>query len=370
MKTRLMSLAELDARLDVSVDEWDRAVRRLVRELRARPTRLDVPEAISLDQLIDPTVAWSRLYLRQVSRLPRMERAEEFAMARRHEFVVARLRDALERAGVEDPDSAIKSGAPVATRGKRSVLAHLERCRADYEALRNLFVEKSLHLVFQKVHRYRGLGVDELDLIQEASASLFQAIAGFDWRRDVRFHTYASYWIHQAILKTLYDASRTVRLPVWIQKAHRKIQRAREAYRHEHGDWPPVEVVAERLDMEAGRVEEILSVRRGAVSLDKPVFDDGGSLSQHVADEHTAPIEERARDGDLRASLDVALSDLPSRERTIIERRFGLTGAEPETLASIAVDLEVTPERVRQLQNGALERLRRSDAHQLLKSFV
>lgn len=371
---RVLSLLELDDRLDVAEDRWDRQVRKVIREMRTRKERLDVPVAIALESAVEGAVSWTRLYERQIRRLPKMDRVDEFHMARRYDFVRARLADALVRAGAkkDEVDGLIKRGRHEdPPKAKPAAREHLARCRADYEALRNHYVELSLHLVFSKVNRYRGLGVDAVDLVQEGSASLFQAIDGFDWRRDVRFNTYAQYWIHQAILKNLYDASRTVRLPVWVQKAQRKIQRAQEVGLHESGHATPVELVAEQLEMEPSRVEEIMKARRGAVSLDKPMFgDDAATIGQSVADDAVLPIEERVHDGDLGESLSAALETLPPRERLILERRFGLRGEEAETLADIAVDLGVTAERVRQLQNAALERLRKPENRTRLRAFA
>ena len=141
-----------------------------------------------------------------------MDRAEEFRMARRYEFVKARVRDALVQAGYRDADAdglvlIPFDELPKPPRKRAEVRRERLRSRMlEAGALRNLYVEGALHLVPQPVRRYRGLGVDEIDLIQEGNASLFQAIEGFDWRRDVRFRTYAIYWIQQAILKALYDS--------------------------------------------------------------------------------------------------------------------------------------------------------------------
>ncbi len=367
------SLDKLDERLDVSTQEWDKRVKRVVKELRSSNAEIEVPQAISLEHLIESRVSWSELYQQQVRRLPRMERSDEFRMARRYEFLKARVHDALRRVGftATEADERLFGAGPLPERASAKSVEYLAQCRSELEALRNLYVERSLHLVFGKVNRYRGLGVDELDLIQEANASLFQAIEGFDWRRDVRFNTYAQYWIHQAILKNLYDASRTVRLPVWVQKAHRKIQRVREELYRKTGEWPSNDTVGAAVDMTADRVEEILATRRMTVSLDAPAFDDDSSMGQNLPDDHIAPIEERASDGDdLVEALRDVLDELPKREGLILRRRFGLSGEEPETLAEIAADLGITAERVRQLQNAALGRLQRPELRRRLVAFA
>lgn len=373
-----VEFAQLDAHLDVPVAKWDRNLTRLVREFRTRRIHIDVPPSRILGRPQPSGVSWGGLFEAQVRQLPRLDRAEEFKMARRYEFARARVRDALLAAGhAEDvvdelvlrPMHALPAPTRRTTPAARDYLAG---AIDQLEQLRNVYVEGALYLVFGPVRRYRDLGVDETDLIQEGNASLFQAIEGFDWRREVRFKTYAVYWIQQAILKTLYNASRTVRIPIWVQKAYRKIRRLQDAHRDDLGYAPIPALLSQELDMPAERIEEILAVRRFAVSLDAqlPGDADGGSLAGLLPDESAAPVYETVREGDLGLELDTVLSELPARERMILERRFGLGGREPETLAEIAKDLGVTAERVRQLQKAAIERLQKPQPMQRLKLFA
>ncbi len=373
-----LDMTALDVLLDVSVAQWERAVVRLVRELRTKNVGLDIPptrigeaEGNGLG-----AVTWVGLFDAQVRHLPRMDRAEEFRMARRYDFAKARVRDALLQAGFaadgvdELVTRPVRALPKPAKRKSPAAWAHLERCIGELERLRNLYIEGSLYLVHGPVRRYTGLGVDETDLIQEGNASLFQAIEGFDWRRDVRFKTYAIYWIQQAILKTLYNSSRTVRIPIWVQKAYRKIRRLQERGQQESGRVPDPLEIAQQLDMPVDRVEDIIGVRRYAVSLDAAVAgDDGASLGQLLADDSIEPVHQTVREGDLGQELRIALEELPAREQTILRRRFGLDGSEPETLAEIAKDFGVTAERVRQLQKAAIERLQKPKPMERLKIF-
>lgn len=300
-------------------------------------------------------------------------------MARRHEFLRALALHGLVTAGLEE------AAAEALLRGPaRETLAALQelpptsavdrlwlaRIVEQFEELRNLYVEGALYLVLSTVNRYRGLGVDTADLIQEGNASLFQAIDGFDWRRDVRFRTYAQYWVHQAVLKMLYNSSRTVRVPIWVQKVLGKIRRAQDAGRRE-GRELTHEEIGQRLGIPAERVKWVLSTRRYAVSLDAETqHGEGGTLAQALPDTSLVPIPESIPAGDLRQVLDDAMADLPARERGILRRRFGLDGGEPETLGQIAVDLGITAERVRQLQNAALGRIKKPGKLRLLQAFV
>ena len=240
----------------------------------------------------------------------------------------------------------------------------------ELEDLRNLYVEGALHIVLGTVARYRGLGVDSPDLIQEGNASLFQAIEGFDWRREVRFRTYAQYWVQQAVLKMLYNSARTVRVPIWVQKVLGKIRKTQDLIRRD-GREPTHAEVAQRLGLTEEKVAWVLATKRYAVSLDAEFGgDDGATLAQMLPDEASAPVPESVPEGDLRRTLEEAMVDLPDRERMILRRRFGLGGSEPETLGAIAADLGITAERVRQLQNAALNRLQKPGKLRQLKAFL
>jgi RNA polymerase nonessential primary-like sigma factor len=384
-----LALSELDARLDVPTDQFERAAERLAKAMVSRGIGVTIPPA-SMTMLapVDPRTVWTTYYDAQIQRLPRLERADEFAMARRYDFLKVRVRVALESIGVT-PEAAAAAVSPprmftldelaaLPQRRRRLVgkrasgnVAYVQKAVAELHALRNLYVEGSLYMVLATVQRYRGLGVDVIDLIQEANASLFQAIEGFDWRRDVRFRTYAQFWIQQAILKTLYNASRTVRVPIWVQKTLKKIQRLREASLNEHGEPMSNAEIATRLEMPENRVADLLAVRRYAVSIDeeRPGLD-GRTLAQDIADENLEPVESTVVEDDLPARLIEAMADLPERERLILSRRYGLNGDAPETLGDIAGDLGISAERVRQLQNAAIMRLRMPRKMALLKAFA
>ena len=210
-----------------------------------------------------------------------------------------------------------------------------------------------------------------VDLVQEGNASLFQAIDGFDWRRDVRFKTYAQYWIQQAVLKTLYNSSRTVRIPIWVQKTLRKIQRLKERGHPVTGGEMNNAAIAKALDMPEKRVDELLSTRRYAVSLDAKMPGEAGvTLATLLADDDQLPVHETITEGRLSDRLQEVMAVLPARERTILVRRFGLDSSTPETLGEIAAELNITAERVRQLQNAALERLKKPGLLKRLADFV
>jgi RNA polymerase primary sigma factor len=381
-----VALADLDLMLDTTTDAFPRTVARLVREFgRAKATldlaqhraaRLSAANQAGMSDLPDVRDA---IYQQELRRIVPMDRAEEFRMARRHEFLAALVRDGLVRSGV--PEEVAKEhlkrparevmhvveGLPLAKGIDR---AWFEAMVAQFEELRRLYVEGSLYIVMSTVNRYRGLGVDTADLVQEGNASLFQAIDGFDWRRDVRFRTYAQFWVHQAVLKMLYNSSRTVRVPIWVQKILGKIRRAQEEGRRTGRDLTPAEI-ATRIGVPESKVAWVLSTRRYAVSLDAEYGgEEGNSLAQSLPDTNAVAIPDGIPAGNLREVLSDVMADLPDREQRILRRRFGLDGMEPQTLGEIAVDLGITAERVRQLQNAAIGRIKRPGKLRQLQAFV
>ncbi len=382
---QVLTLAEVDTLLDVTSDRFVAAVGRLVKQFTVARATLDLiayraersgaANPADLQSSAEPPDNYYKADLRRFSP---MDRAEEFRMARRHEFLRDLVRtclsdmgfaseriDMLMRQPVRQIVAAVNEGAKPRRDG-----AWFETMLRQYEELRNLYVEGALYIVLGTVNRYRGLGVDTADLIQEGNASLFQAIDGFDWRRDVRFRTYAQFWVHQAVLKMLYNSSRTVRLPIWVQKLLGKIRRAQEAGRRDGRDLSHAEI-GERVGISAEKVASVLSTRRYAVSLDAELTrEDGGSLAQMLPDERLLPIPDSIPAGDLQQALSDVMADLPLREQGILRRRFGLDGNEPETLGEIASDLGITAERVRQLQNAAIDRIKRPGKLRQLQAYV
>lgn len=380
-KGRPVEIEQLDAALDVPTARFERECKALAGRLRRAKADVNVAgyrdrkAVASRPTEVAPTVdGRGGFYQHELRRLPPMDRDEEFKMARRYEFLKLRVQRELEASGIEaklarelaaKPRSVIEARVDLAARD-----AYLDRCVQQLEELRNLYVEGGLHIVLGTVARYRGLGVDALDLIQEGNASLFQAIEGFDWRRDVRFRTYAQYWVQQAVLKMLYNSARTVRIPVWVQKILGRIRRVQDEGRRAGRELTPAEI-GERLGLTAERVSWVLATKRYAVSLDaERGGEEGIALINTLADESAVPVPESVPVGDLRKSLEAAMSDLSEREQVILRRRFGLGGAEPETLGDIAVDLGITAERVRQLQGAALQRLQKPAKLGRLAAFV
>ncbi len=379
-----VTIEQIDAALDVPTARFAKTAEQLVAQLRRADADIDVhgyrerrmvTSGPATSQQSLPDVRGVGFYQMDLRRLPPMDREEEFRMARRYEFFKLRLRSELQRAGFDEARASelvSKARSEIdAAFGDRAKKPYLERCIAQLEDLRNLYIEGALHIVLGTVQRYRGLGVDSPDLIQEGNASLFQAIEGFDWRREVRFRTYAQYWVQQAVLKMLYNSSRTVRIPVWVQKILGRIRRVQDEGRRAGHELTNAEV-AEKLGIPVEKIDWVLSTKRYAVSLDAERGGEEGAMTllQSLADEEAVPVPDSVPVGDLRASLADAMSELSDREQQILRRRYGLGGGEPETLGQIAVDFGISAERVRQLESAALGRLKKPGPKSLLAAFV
>lgn len=383
---QVVTIAEIDRLLDVESDRFSATARRLGAAFAACRATLDLEGhragrfvAASSAESVDLPDVRDAFYQSELRRISPMDREEEFRMARRYEFVRGIVRAELESAGLA-PDEASTAAARPAREIRSALEGRSLRRGVDptwfaalvvqFEQLRNLYVEGALYIVLTTVNRYRGLGVDTADLIQEGNSSLFQAIEGFDWRRDVRFRTYAQYWVHQAVLKMLYNSSRTVRVPIWVQKLLGKIRKVQNEERRA-GREATLEEIGRRVGITADKVQWILNTRRYAVSLDAETAPgEGGALGQLLPDTSVVPIPDSIPPGDLRVALDTAMADLPPREQRILRRRFGLDGQEPQTLGEIASELGVTAERVRQLQNAAIGRIKKPSKLQALQAFV
>lgn len=321
-----------------------------------------------------------KAYENELSVLPRLNRVGEFRMARRHDFLRLRAMTALVAAGFESAEAKAiltkgeLSGIewPAACVRKPGLQREIEIKIGDYNELRNAFIEGTLYIVMGAVSKYSNLGIDTSDMIQEGNISLFQAIDGFDWRRSVRFKTYAEYWVNQAFLKMLYNNVRTVRIPIWVQKMVKKIKDLQIESVKQTGKELSHEEIARELETTPKKVKELLQTQRYAVSLDAEVGGDpdGAKVVDLLEDERLQAVPDQITDVKLSDRLNEVMQVLPDRERMILNLRFGLDGKAPKTLMEIGEMLKVSAERVRQLQESALRRLKLPGSKQRLVGFA
>ena len=313
--------------------------------LRALRSGSIVSAAASLSQ---DTV---RSYLREIGRVSLLTGELEVLCAKRIE---AGLAAAVELEANTDPSK------------KRA----LDRTIREGHEAKDLLIEANLRLVVSIAKRYRNRGLAFLDLIQEGNLGLMRAVEKFDYRRGFKFSTYATWWIRQSILRAVADQARTIRIPVHMVDAINKVIRTQRELTQQLEREPSVEEIAEKLQLSAERVRDLLRISQDTMSLEQPLGDeDGFSLSDLIEDHAaTAPVDEATRVF-LNEAVQRALLELSPREQEIVRLRFGLDDGRLRTLEEVGQIFEVTKERVRQIEMKTLAKLRQPSVSRTLRDY-
>jgi len=281
------------------------------RGLQVRLEELRRPE---VDLTVEPSLDSLRLYLRSIGRVPLLSAEEEVSLAKRIE-------------------------------------------RGDIAAKQHM-VEANLRLVVSIAKGYVGRGLTLLDLIQEGSLGLIRAVEKFDYRRGYKFSTYATWWIRQAVTRSLADKGRTIRIPVHMVERLNKLLHAERRLIQQLGREPSAAELADELECTVREVRDVMRITQQPISLEKPVGEeDDSALADFVEDVSAASPFEIASEALRRENVMRVLAALPRREREVIEMRYGIVGGRSRTLEEVGRAFNITRERVRQIENRTLKKL-------------
>ena len=291
-----------------------------VEEVDVENIDLSVPEGVNIE---DPV----RMYLKDIGKVPLLTAEQEISLAQRIEM-------------------------------------------GDEEAKKQL-IEANLRLVVSIAKKYVGRGMLFLDLIQEGNLGLIKAVEKFDYRKGYKFSTYATWWIRQAITRSLADQARTIRIPVHMVETINKVIRVSRQLLQEIGREPTYEEIAEKMDMPVEKIRDILKIAQEPVSLEVPVGEEEEShLGDFIEDNNVLTPAEAAALVLMREQLAEVIGTLTDREQKVLKLRFGLEDGKARTLEEVGKEFNVTRERIRQIEAKALRKLRHPSRSKKLRDYL
>ncbi len=253
----------------------------------------------------------------------------------------------------------------------KSLVAHIQKGEREASRAKKDMIEANLRLVISIAKKYTNRGLQFLDLIQEGNIGLMKAVDKFEYRRGYKFSTYATWWIRQAITRSIADQARTIRIPVHMIETINKIVRSSRQILNETGKEPSPEELAERLHMPLDKVRKVMKISKEPVSLEAPIGDEDDShLGDFIEDKNIAQPVECAVNESLKETTTLVLASLTPREERVLRMRFGIGMNSDHTLEEVGQQFSVTRERIRQIEAKALRKLKHPSRSRKLKTFL